>query len=67
MTHSCIQHNKAMFLVMYNLGQIYDTGYDGIKLSHERAFEYYDQAAHLGHAQAQYNLGVAYATDDVVL
>ena len=41
--------------------------YDGIKLSHERAFEYYDQAAHLGHAQAQYNLGVAYATDDVVL
>jgi len=56
-----------MFLVMYNLGQIYDTGYDGIKLSHERAFEYYDQAAHLGHAQAQYNLGVAYATGDVVL
>jgi TPR repeat protein len=34
----------------------------GVEQSYERAFEYYEQAADLGHADAQFALGLLYAT-----
>ena len=34
---------------------------NGVEQSHERAIEYYKQGAHLGHADAQVNLGCLYA------
>jgi TPR repeat protein len=44
-----------------NLGLLYETG-QGVEQSYERAVEYYDQAAQLGHdTKAQYNLGRMYA------
>ena len=39
--------------IMYNYGQ-------GVEQSYEKAFEYYEQGAHLGHAKAQFNLGASY-------
>ena len=35
--------------------------YQCVEQSYEKAFEYYEQAAHLGFAKAQYNLGIMYA------
>ena len=40
---------------------MYEHG-EGVEHSYERAIEYYEQAAQLGHAEAQYNLGFMYAT-----
>jgi TPR repeat protein len=45
---------------MYNLGIMYKNGL-GVEQSYERAFDYYEQAAHLGYDKAQYNLGCCYA------
>ena len=42
---------------MYNLGVMYKDG-EGVEQSYERAFEYYEQAADLGDAAAQTNLGI---------
>jgi TPR repeat protein len=50
---------------MSNLGVMYDNGL-GVEQSYEKAFEYYEQAAQLGHAQAQYNLGCCYANGEGV-
>ena len=33
---------------------------EGVEVSYERAFEYYEQAAHLGHPAAQFSLGGMY-------
>ena len=33
---------------------------EGVEVSYEREFEYYEQAAHLGYAKAQYTLGLMY-------
>ena len=41
------------------MGQCYRDG-NGVKQSYEKAKEYYENAADLGHADAQYNLGVMY-------
>jgi TPR repeat protein len=38
----------------------------GVEQSYERAFEYYEQAADLGLATAQYSLGVMYYKGDGV-
>ena len=50
---------------MYNLGVMYEHGL-GVEQSYERAFEYYEQAADLGLATAQYSLGVMYYKGDGV-
>ena len=47
--------------------QKYHYGEGVIEKSYEKAFEYYEQAAHLGNAQAQLNLGVMYANGHKVL
>ena len=39
---------------------MYEHG-EGVEHSYERAIEYYEQAAHLGDAKAQFNLGLLYA------
>ena len=52
-TSSTARHASAMV----SLGFMYEHG-EG---SNERAKEYYDQAALLGYAKAQYNLGCLYA------
>jgi TPR repeat protein len=44
---------------MYDLGFMYKFG-EGVEVSYEKAFEYYDQAAHLGYAGALFSLGVMY-------
>jgi TPR repeat protein len=51
---------------MYELGFMYEDGL-GVELSHERAFEYYKQAAHLGHRRSQFNLGTMYRDGEGVL
>jgi TPR repeat protein len=38
---------------------MYENGF-GVEQSYERAKHYYEQAAHLGHVDAQYNLGILY-------
>jgi TPR repeat protein len=35
---------------------------EGVEVSYERAFEYYEQAAHLGYAKAQFSLAVVCTT-----
>ncbi len=44
---------------IYNLAQIYENGI-GVRLNLPRAFTLYRQAARLGHAPSQYNLGLFY-------
>jgi TPR repeat protein len=46
---------------------LYENGLD-VEQSYEKAFEYYEQAAHLGDVnKAQYNLGVMYAKGDGIV
>jgi TPR repeat protein len=44
---------------------MYEHG-EGVEQSYERAVEYYEPAAHLGHVKAQYNLGHMYYNGDGV-
>ena len=44
---------------IYNLAQLYENGI-GVRLNLPRAFTLYRQAARLGHAPSQYNLGLFY-------
>ncbi len=44
---------------MFDVAQAYRKG-DGVTLNLEKAFEWYQKAANLGHAQAMSNLGVCY-------
>ena len=39
---------------------------EGVEQSYEKAFEYYEQAAHLGYVKAQYNLGNMYYKGECV-
>ena len=48
---------------MYNLGLCYDNG-DGVAENVEKAAEYYQKAADLGHVEAMYNLGLCYDNGD---
>jgi uncharacterized protein len=45
---------------MCNLGVMYGNG-QGVEQSYKKAFEYFEQAAHLGYADAQFHLGVMYS------
>ena len=44
---------------MNNLGLMYECG-GGVEQTYKKAKEYYEQAAHLGDAHAQYYLGCLY-------
>ena len=46
---------------MCNMCAMYEHG-EGVEQSYEKAFEYYEQAADLGHRMAQFYLGLLYAT-----
>ena len=46
---------------MCNLDAMYENG-RGVEVSYEKAFEYYEQAADLGHRMAQFYLGLLYVT-----
>lgn len=48
---------------LYYMGKIYDDG-KGVVQDKQRAFSYYQKAAALGHADALYQLGMAYLTGE---
>ena len=50
----------------FNLGTMYYKGDGGLKKDYEKAMEWWQKAADQGYAQAQFNLGVIYASDEWV-